>query len=175
MPQLKDYYKPNLTQSAADMLVSLKNLLNLLNESLALKVFKIILKRVIIEIDKYFYEDIITQNQFNDGGSGQMAYDVNKYLLSILSQYGNEVKIETYFRRTKEALTLLQLNRGSALLHKEVLHKSLHIVDPIKQDKPNSNEINLANYDAGNALKELGVSQLSCEDAELVLSLRVDL
>jgi hypothetical protein len=99
MQQLKDFYKPNLTQSAADMLVSLKNLLNLLNESLALKLFLIILKRLTIEIDKYFYEDIIKETQFNDGGSSQMAYDVNKYLLPILYQYSGEIKIETYFRR----------------------------------------------------------------------------
>ena len=112
MPLPKDFYRPNLTQSAADMLVSLKNLLNLLNESLAVKLFMIILKRLTIEIDKYFYEDIIKETQFNDGGSSQMAHDVNKYLLSILSQYAGEVKIETYFRRYVSLLYDLILIRG---------------------------------------------------------------
>jgi hypothetical protein len=64
------------------------------------------------------------------------------------------------------------------LLLKEVLHKSLHtdtLTNKTKQDKSISNDINLAVYNASNALKEFGISQLTCEDAELVLSLRVDL
>jgi hypothetical protein len=110
MPQLKDFYRPNLTQSAADMLVSLKNLLNLLNESLANSLFLIILKRLTIDIDKYFYEDIIKECQFNDGGSSQMAHDVNKYLLSILSQYAGSIKIETYLRRYLSISSFFFLN-----------------------------------------------------------------
>ena len=59
-----------------------------------------------------------------------------------------------------------------------MLHKSLHtdtITTQIKQDKSISNDINLAIYNASIALKEFGISQLTCEDAELILSLRVDL
>lgn len=174
MPQVKEFYKANLTQSAADMLISIKNLIHLLHDSLALKLFLIILKRLANEIDRYFYEDIIKDTQFNDGGSSQMAYDINKYLLPILSEYARDIKIDTYFRRTKEALILLQVNQGSALLLKEILAKSLHPdLNQAAQEKPVNS--NLLAYNARNALKEFGILQLSSDEAELILSLRVDL
>ena len=68
MPLFSEYYKPTLTQSAADMLISLRNLLHLLKESVAKALFETILKKIIFELDKFFYEDIILQSNFNEGG-----------------------------------------------------------------------------------------------------------
>ena len=59
------------------------------------------------------------------------------------------------------------MNQGSALLLKEIIFKSLHSIE-----ESSNNE---AVYRASNSLKEFGISQLSSEDAEYVLSLRVDL
>ena len=99
MPSFKEYYKPNLTQSAADMLISLKNLLHLLHDSLARALFEIILKRLTIELDTFFYEEIVLKTQFNDGGSAQLDYDIKKYLLPILYEFFNDCnKADAYFR-----------------------------------------------------------------------------
>jgi len=63
----------------------------------------------------------------------------------------------------KEALTVLTLSAGSALLLKEILYSALHesrltaVTDPVA------------------ALHDIGVYKTELEDVELLLSLRVDL
>lgn len=100
MPLFSDFYKTTLTQSAADMLISLKNLLNLLKESLAQYLFETALKRIATELDKFFYEEIIMKNQFNDGGVSQFDHDFNKYLLPILNEYSlNDSISDNFFRK----------------------------------------------------------------------------
>lgn len=89
--------KPSLTQSAADMLISLNNLLHLLNDTVAKNLFQTILKRITVELDKFFFEDIIMRSQFNEGGVSQLEFDINRYLLPILSEY--DIKIDGYLRR----------------------------------------------------------------------------
>ena len=68
--------------------------------------------------------------------------------------------------RTKEALILLKLKQGSALLLKEIIYNALH--------QENSVEIKKSNiYNAKNALKEFGVVHLTCEMAEEIQRLRL--
>lgn len=98
MASFSEYYKPTLTQSAADMFISLKNLLYLLNDSMAKSAFQSIVKRLTVELDKFFYNDIIMQNQFNEGGVLQLDYDVNKYLIPILNEFSLDVRIDNYIR-----------------------------------------------------------------------------
>lgn len=107
MPSFAEFNKPTLTQSAADMLISLRNLLHLLKESLAKSLFESILKKITLELDKFFFDDIIMQTQFNEGGISQFDYDINKYLLPILNQFAFDIKIESYFR-TYDQFYLLQ-------------------------------------------------------------------
>jgi hypothetical protein len=100
MPSFSDFYKITLTQSAADMLISLKNLLNLLRESLAQYLFESAVKKIVAELDKFFYEDIILNNQFNDGGVSQLDHDFNKYLLPIINEYMlNDAVSDGFFRK----------------------------------------------------------------------------
>lgn len=99
MTSFSEIYKPTLSQTAVDMLISLKNLLHLVRETLAKNIFETILKRITTELDKFFYEDIILQSQFNEGGVSQLDFDINKYLFPILNEFGNDIKIESYFRR----------------------------------------------------------------------------
>jgi hypothetical protein len=99
MPLLVDYYKVTLTQSAADMLISLKNLLFLLKESLAQPLFDLIVKRITTELDKFLFEEIILKNQFNEGGVAQFDHDFSKYLVPILNEFSIETKSELLFRR----------------------------------------------------------------------------
>ncbi len=98
MPLFSEYYKPTLTQSAADMLISLRNLLHLLRESVAKPLFESILKKITFELDNFFYEDLIVQTKFNEGGVLQLDYDINKYLLPILNEFAYDIKIETFFK-----------------------------------------------------------------------------
>lgn len=58
MQLFNEFYKPTLTQSAADMLISLRNLLNLLRGSIAKTVFESIVKRLAVEMDKFFLNEI---------------------------------------------------------------------------------------------------------------------
>ena len=98
MPLFSEYYKPTLTQSAADMLISLKNLLHLLKESVAKFLFESILKRITVELDKFFYEDLILNSQFNEGGITQLDFDLTNYLLPILNEFAFDIKIEKFFK-----------------------------------------------------------------------------
>jgi hypothetical protein len=99
MTSFSEIYKPTLSQSATDMLISLKNLLHLLRETVAKTLFESILKRITTELDKFFYDEIILQSQFNEGGISQLDFDLTKYLMPILSEFAKDVKIENYFRR----------------------------------------------------------------------------
>ena len=99
MPLFTEYYKVTLTQSAADMLISLKNLLFLLKESLAQVLFESILKRITTELDKFLFEEIILKNQFNEGGVSQFDHDFNKYLVPILNEFSIESRSEAFFRK----------------------------------------------------------------------------
>lgn len=167
MPLFTDYYKVTLTQSAADMLISLKNLLFLLKDTLAHVLFDTILKKITLELDKFLYEEILLKNQFNEGGISQFDHDFNKYFLPILNEFLVDSKSETYFRKTKEAMILLQLKQGSSMLIKEIIYTALYTLEASREDKKASI------YKARNALKEFGVVLLTCEAAEKILKLRL--
>jgi hypothetical protein len=99
MPTFSEYYKATLTPSATDMLLSLRNLLFFLKENLAVSLFESILKRLSSKLDKLFYEDLILQTNFNEGGISQLDFDLNKFLFPILNELASELKIELVFRR----------------------------------------------------------------------------
>jgi hypothetical protein len=76
---------------------------------------------------------------------------------------------------TKEALILLKLKQGSALLLKDMIYKALHDnnADNNETNSISNNENSkLSKYNAKNSLKEFGIVQLSCEQAEDILSRR---
>jgi hypothetical protein len=94
--------------------------------------------------------------------------------------------IQFYFSslnfRTKEALILLKLKQGPAILIKDIIKSALHddssfqaSSDLIKlnaEKEQSSDEKRIQLYNARNALKEFNVIQLTCEQAEELLSLR---
>ena len=67
----------------------------------------------------------------------------------------------------KEATVLLNMKVGSAILLKDVLYQSLHVLTN-RDDKQLS-------VKAEDALHDVGVFKLTPDEAELVLSLRTDL
>ena len=91
---------PVLTSSATDMLISLKNMLHLLRDSLSRPIFEAMLKRILGELDYFFIHDLIKPNQFNMGGVVQLENDINKYVLPILNEFSTQNIIpEMYFQK----------------------------------------------------------------------------
>ena len=90
--------------------------------------------------------------------------------------------------RTKEALVLLKLKQGPAILLKDIIFAALHtdasnltdqtkfktsgrnVIASIKKESENDTKIQI--YNAKKALKEFGIVQLTCEQAEEILHLR---
>ena len=99
MPLFSEYFKPSLSQSAADMLISLRNIIYLLRESLASTLFDSILKKLSFGLDNFLYQEIILKNQFNEGGIAQLDYDFSKYLLPIFFEFSTDLKLENFFRK----------------------------------------------------------------------------
>ena len=98
MPLFSEYYQPTLTNSACEMLISLKNMLHLFKDSVAKLLFESILKRITIELDIFFYEDLILRTQFNEGGITQLDFDIQNYLIPILNEFALDIKIEKFFK-----------------------------------------------------------------------------
>ncbi len=71
-----------------------------------------------------------------------------------------------FFKRTKEALILLKLKKGSALLATEIIYNALH-----SDITPEAKKA--AIYNAKSALKEFGIVLLNCDIAEEILKLRL--
>ena len=67
-------------------------------------------------------------------------------------------------------MILLKLKLGSALLIKEILNNALGEIG----EKSDNQGRNLSLYNARNALKEIGVTNITCEQAKEVLYLRTD-
>ncbi len=77
-------------------------------------------------------------------------------------------------KRTKEALILLKLKQGPAILIKDIIYSALHTTNN-DNDYANNNDDDAKRiqlYNAKNALKEFGIIQLNCEQAEEILHLR---
>lgn len=173
MPSPKEFFKQSLSlsPSAAEMFISLKNLRNSMQDFLAKDVFIDILKRLALSIDDFFYESFITKTLFNEGGTAQLEFDINRYLVPILSEFSANVKIENYLRRCKEALLLLRLDHGQSLLLKKDIDECLSGFNEQNGDHYN----NLHRYNAKKCLKELSIVQLGLEDAQKILNLRKEL
>lgn len=100
MPSAQEIIKLTLTPSATDMIISFRNMLHLFRDALAKQVFKSIFKRVTTELDKFFFDDFITQSQFNEGGIAQLDYDINKYILPILHEFTtSSMNPDSYFSK----------------------------------------------------------------------------
>ena len=85
-------------------------------------------------------------------------------------------------KRTKEALVLLKLKQGPAILLKEIIYSALHTdtsstsmnsdLIKLRQFGRNDDDRKIQLYNAKNALKEFGIVLLTCEQAEEILHLR---
>lgn len=98
MPIGSEIYKLTLTESASDMLISLRNMLHLLKDSVTQDIFLSIIKKLSRELDNFYYKDLILNNTFNEGGINQLNYDIKKYLMPILNEFTINCDINCFFK-----------------------------------------------------------------------------
>lgn len=109
MPLVCEFYKQTLTDSASDMLISLRNILHLLKDSIPQDVFNTIIKKISAELDVFYYKDLILNNTFNEGGIDQLNYDINKYLMPILNEFTSDCNISSLFKLLVSELFLFYI------------------------------------------------------------------
>uniref|UniRef100_T1IUF6 RAD50-interacting protein 1 n=1 Tax=Strigamia maritima TaxID=126957 RepID=T1IUF6_STRMM len=155
MPSQKEFIVPTLSSSACNMLSVLTVQLHTLKNSLSEPLFNTLWELVAVELNSYFYEELIMRNKFNDGGCAQVHFDISRNLFPIFGEYSR--KPENYFKDLKEALILLILPKGSAILLQDALKTGSELTDPKK------------------ALAEIGIHKLKPTDVIQILNLRTDL
>lgn len=162
LPYQKDV-NLGLSTSACEMLLVLKDHLLEVGELISKPLFNMFWEKIAQELNTFIFEELILRNRFNQGGAAQLQFDMTRNLFPLFGEY--TPKPDSYFKEVKEACSLLNLNVGSAILLKEVLHTALH------QPKKDVEKI----AEARSALNDVGVHKLTQEKAELVLSLRLNL
>ncbi|CAG2174733.1 unnamed protein product, partial [Oppiella nova] len=130
-----------LSPNASQLLHFISTNLVSLQKSLSNTLFDTILHEMADQINRSLLEDVILKNSFNEFGAKQMDYDISVGLLSVFRLYITRPQL--HFATLNEALKLLNLERGTHLLLKDIL------VD----DRNNT--------DAKVALKEMHISSIS--------------
>ncbi|RNA14133.1 RAD50-interacting 1 isoform X1 [Brachionus plicatilis] len=175
MPLVSEFYKQTLTDSASDMLISLRNMLHLLKDSINQEIFNTIIKKLSSELDIFYYKDLILHTTFNEGGIHQLDYDINKYLMPILNEFAIDFNVNSFFRLTNESISLIKMKQGPAILLKGLIEKALVIEENRGIIQSSDYDLKTNVYNAKNALKELNIHHLTCEQSRKILSLRADL
>ncbi|ESP04039.1 hypothetical protein LOTGIDRAFT_212244 [Lottia gigantea] len=151
-----------LSASACDMFLVLKQHLAIMDQLLSKPLFNKLWQRLTGKLNKFFMDEVILSNHFNDGGATQLQFDMTRNLFPLFGEFTQ--KPENYFREVKEACILLTLKPGSAILLKEVLQNEGKAKDP-----------NSKHTDIKQTLGEMGVHRLPPMTAGRILSLRADL
>ncbi len=82
---------------------------------------------------------------------------------------------KNFILSSREALILLKLKQGSAILLREIVSKAVSDKNESSGIYMNSNDAaKLSLYNAKNSLKEFGIAQLGVDQAKLILNLRSD-
>uniref|UniRef100_UPI00398E5D8A RAD50-interacting protein 1 n=1 Tax=Pristiophorus japonicus TaxID=55135 RepID=UPI00398E5D8A len=164
LPSQSDQAVMCLSSSACPMLLTLRDLLLQLEQQLCHSLFKSFWQLLAEKLDLFIYQDIILANHFNEGGSAQLQFDMNRNLFPLFAHYCK--RPENYFKQVKEACVILNLNVGSALLLREVLQTaSGNMTDAVAYSEQPT---------AIAALNEIGVYKLAPQDVEILLNLRTN-
>lgn len=85
----------SLTPSACPMFEIAAKRLHQLQKSLATKLFTIVWRSIAQQLDTFFFEELVMDSRFNDGGALQLKYDVTRNLLPLFSQFSE--RPDSYF------------------------------------------------------------------------------
>ena len=150
----------HLSVSACGWMSVVRNALYEAHNLLCVHLFNHFWKLLAAKLNDYIYNQVIMNNKFSEGGAIQLAFDMNKNLFAIFSEYTS--RPESYMRDVKDACTLLSLSSGALFLLKDVLFQALHA------------DVTLtSNVDPISALHDIGVSKLELEEVELLLTRRI--
>ncbi|XP_068082045.1 RAD50-interacting protein 1 isoform X2 [Anabrus simplex] len=161
MTSPKELVNPSVTPSACSMFQVLAEKLHQLQELLSVPLFLLAWQTLAKDLCQFIYEEVILQNNFNEGGSMQLQYDMTRNLFPLFGQYTQ--KPDAYFAQVKEACLLLNLPKGSALLLRETLKLSLD--EEGAEEGPQGSEV----------LADVGVHNLAPDQVIDILNLRTDL
>nr|XP_054763946.1 RAD50-interacting protein 1-like [Lytechinus pictus] len=87
MPSPKDFIVPALSMTACDMLQSLKERLHLLREQLSPTLFDRLWQDISGKLNKFLFQEVILTNQFNEGGSTQLHFDMTRGLFPLFGEF----------------------------------------------------------------------------------------
>ncbi|XP_014681256.1 PREDICTED: RAD50-interacting protein 1-like isoform X2 [Priapulus caudatus] len=142
--------------------------LHLMEQQLCRPLFDEAWQKLAEHLNKFFFEELILMNNFNEGGAAQLQYDMTRGLFPLFGDYTQ--RPENYFKDVKEACTLLTLKPGSAMLLSEVLAVVVHGGGGGDDDDDRTKRA-----DPIAALHEGAIYRLGCDEAYRVLHLRTDL
>ncbi|KAJ9577197.1 hypothetical protein L9F63_006254, partial [Diploptera punctata] len=155
MPSPKELVNPTVTPSVCFMFQVLAERLHQLQELLSVPLFTTAWQTLAQQLNQ-----VILQNNFNEGGAMQLQYDMLRNMFPLFGQFTR--KPEVYFPQVKESCILLNLPKGSALLLRDTLRSCLADggVEGVQEE---------------DVLSEIGVHRLDAEKCIAVLNLRTDL
>jgi hypothetical protein len=163
MFSMKDYIQPCLTPRVCEILQALLESLQQARERLSQKVFIKIWKSVGSRVNKFFFEEIILENRFNEGGAEHLEYDIKNGLLPIFGQYS--IRSSGIFSKIQESCLILKMPVGDAYLLKELLTRDEAGVFCRLSYTETSEKVK--------ALREHGIYNLSVRDALFVFDRRL--
>ncbi|XP_053263242.1 RAD50-interacting protein 1 isoform X5 [Podarcis raffonei] len=164
LPSQSEQAVMSLSATACPLLMTLRDQLLQLEQQLCYSLFKIFWQMLAEKVDLFIYQEIILANHFNEGGAAQLQFDMTRNLFPLFSHYCK--RPENYFKHIKEACIVLNLNVGSALLLKDVLHSAT--------ENRTETTLNSSQPTAMAALNELGIYKLAQQDVEILLNLRTN-
>ncbi|KAK0173873.1 hypothetical protein PV328_007015 [Microctonus aethiopoides] len=154
MQNEKEVASLSVTRTGCPMFEELTKQLHRLNDALSLPLFNIAWRNIASQLDRYLYEGVILENQFNTGGAAQLKYDITRNLFPLFGLYTE--KPESYFPLMRESCILLNVLLGSAML----------LIEALDGDNEDA---------AKEVLAEIGIFTLSPTSALAVLKLRTDI
>ncbi|KAF0287913.1 RAD50-interacting protein 1 [Amphibalanus amphitrite] len=133
MPSPTDFVSPSLTPTACPILQVLTQCLQQLRGLLAASVFDSVWHALASQLCEYLYDELVMANSFNEGGAAQLRFDIERNLLAVFSDLGDDPdgarRPTVAFRPLLSATVLLTLPTGSALLLLDTIKHSPETTD----------------------------------------------
>lgn len=93
----KDIRSLSLTPTACPMFEILATRLHQVQKCLAAQLFRSFWHSVAERLDAFFYEELVLENRFNEGGATQLKFDITRNLFPLFAQYTE--RPDTYFNK----------------------------------------------------------------------------
>ncbi|RVE56273.1 hypothetical protein OJAV_G00219690 [Oryzias javanicus] len=163
LPSQQDQSIMSLSGSACPMMLCVRDKLLNLHQVLSLPLFQLAWQGLAERLDHFLYQEVVLSNHFSEGGAAQLHFDMNRNLFPLFGHYCK--RPENFFKHMKEAVIILCLNVGSAVLLRTVLKES-------QQETRDKERDRAADPAPESVLNEMGVYCLAPSDVLILLNLR---